>query len=184
MQIVRVSALPDPLVASTLYLVKNGTELTITVTGTDAAVVAKTVTSSDISAAVASAISALDLQPGVQYAADIAARDALELTKNSIVFVADATGDATVTAGSASYFYELATDSYTKVSELESLDVTVDWDDLTGKPSSTAAQIDDAVSKTHSHANKATLDKLGESGGALTFDGNPVGTVQEGAHAW
>lgn len=33
----------------------------------------------------------------------------------------------------------------------------------------------DAVSKKHEHANQAdVLDKLGTSGGKLTFDGNPV----------
>lgn len=39
----------------------------------------------------------------------------------------------------------------------------------------TAAQVADAVSKAHAHANKATLDKLAEADGKLTFDGAEIG---------
>nr|DAK83976.1 MAG TPA: Concanavalin A-like lectin/glucanase superfamily protein [Caudoviricetes sp.] len=39
----------------------------------------------------------------------------------------------------------------------------------------TAAQVADAVSKAHTHANKATLDKLAETDGKLTFDGSEIG---------
>lgn len=38
-----------------------------------------------------------------------------------------------------------------------------------------AAQVADAVSKAHAHANKATLDKLAEADGKLTFDGAEIG---------
>lgn len=46
----------------------------------------------------------------------------------------------------------------------------------------TAAQVADAVGKAHTHANKATLDKLAEADGKLTFDGSEIGgggTVDE-----
>ena len=39
----------------------------------------------------------------------------------------------------------------------------------------TAAQVADAVGKAHTHANKATLDKLAEADGKLTFDGSEIG---------
>ena len=39
----------------------------------------------------------------------------------------------------------------------------------------TAAQVADAVSKAHTHANKATLDKLAETDGELTYDGAEIG---------
>ena len=39
----------------------------------------------------------------------------------------------------------------------------------------TAAQVADAVGKAHTHANKATLDKLTEADGKLTFDGAEIG---------
>ena len=44
----------------------------------------------------------------------------------------------------------------------------------------TAAQVADAVGKAHTHANKATLDKLAEADGKLTFDGAEIG----GASNW
>lgn len=44
----------------------------------------------------------------------------------------------------------------------------------------TAAQVADAVSKAHTHANKATLDKFGETNGKPTFDGSEIG----GASNW
>lgn len=44
----------------------------------------------------------------------------------------------------------------------------------------TAAQVADAVGKAHSHANKATLDKLAEADGKLTYDGAEIG----GASNW
>ena len=57
------------------------------------------------------------------------------------------------------------------------MDVVLDWDDLVNGPTSSAAQIDDAVSKAHSHANKAQLDKIGEDGnGNMTYDGAAVKT--------
>lgn len=50
--------------------------------------------------------------------------------------------------------------------------------------STTAAQVADAVSKAHEHSNKTTLDKFGESDGALTFNGQPVGGGTAGSVAW
>ena len=38
-----------------------------------------------------------------------------------------------------------------------------------------AAQVADAVGKAHTHANKATLDKLAEADGKLTYDGAEIG---------
>jgi hypothetical protein len=59
------------------------------------------------------------------YAADITARDALTMTKNGFVLVADATGDATVTAGAAMYFYDAAGEAFIKVTEYESMDLVI-----------------------------------------------------------
>lgn len=44
----------------------------------------------------------------------------------------------------------------------------------------TAAQVADAVGKAHTHANKATLDKFGETDGKPTYDGAEIG----GASSW
>lgn len=107
---------------------------------------------------IATAIGALDMSNTAVFAADIAARDALELTKSSFVMVADATGDATVTAGAALYFYNLGADSYTKIAEYEGMHFM----DL----------------------NQTLLAKLGEQDGLLTFNGVLVATVQHTGAEW
>ena len=62
--------------------------------------------------------------------------------------------------------------SWIKISEAESLDVVVDWSDITNKPTSSVADIDDAVSKRHNHTNKTELDKIGENANELfTYNG-------------
>ena len=103
---------------------------------------------------------------------DITARNALNPTANIQVFVIDASDDTTVTSGGATYIYRLSTTSWIKISESESLDLVLSWANLTGKPSSSVTDIDNAVSLRHTHANKSELDKIGEDvNGNLTYNG-------------
>ena len=184
----RVNALPGTLAAETIYLVKTGSELTLTVTGTTGAVVATTVSKADvdtaISTAISTAIGALDMSNSVEFAADIAARDAMTLTKSAFVYVADATSDPTVTAGAAMYLYDLPNTTWHKVTEYESLDLVLSWDNITGKPSSSVADIDDAVANRHSHANMAVLDLLTAPDGKLLYNGADVGGVITNGNEW
>lgn len=103
--------------------------------------------------AVATGIAALDLSATVQYAADIATRDTLAagLTKSSLIFVVDATSDATVTVGSALYFYDTVGEAFTKVSEYESLDLII--------------------------PNKSILESFSVDQGRLAYNGALVSTV-------
>ena len=95
--------------------------------------------------------------------ADIDERNALTPTSSQFVFVIDATDDNTVASGGATYLYNTAGQgSWIKISEAESLDVVVQWNSIQGGPSSTPAEIDDAVAARHTHANKTELDKIGE----------------------
>lgn len=159
MQILRVSALPGELAANTMYLVKGaGAELTVTVVGTDGVAVGSTLTSAQINGMIAAEIAELDISNGVQFAADIDARDALALTKDAMVFVADASDDATVDAGAALYFYSLANTAFTKVAEYESMDLVF--------------------------PNRTIVEAFGDSGGNLTYNGVLVSQVTTGAHAW
>jgi hypothetical protein len=107
---------------------------------------------------------------------DIAERDALTLTATRYVFVKDATADATVDVGGATYLYDpnaAPGAQWIKISESESLDVQLTWAAIEGKPTSTPAQIDSAVANAHTHANKTELDKIGEDAdGNLTYAGN------------
>ena len=107
---------------------------------------------------VATAIGNLDLSNSAQLVADIAARDALEMTKNSFVLVSDASADATVDAGAALYFYNISDDSFLKIAEYESLDIVI--------------------------PNKAILEQFSDVSGQLYYKGIPVATVQAGATEW
>lgn len=59
---------------------------------------------------------------------------ALTPSDAKVVFVKDATGDSTVKSGWAQYMYEDATKSWVKLAEQESLDVVLDWANVTNKP--------------------------------------------------
>ncbi|MDX2008211.1 MAG: hypothetical protein SFU83_23455 [Meiothermus sp.] len=124
-------------------------------------------------ALIAAQISALNQ---VYNVANIAARNALaaSLGSNALVLVTDATGDATVASGAAMYFWNDSGETWTKVAEYESMDVVVQWANITGKPTSTPAQIDSAVANAHTHSNKSTLDKLTDPGGSLLYNGNAI----------
>ncbi len=173
----RVNALPETLAAETIYLVKTGTELTLTVTGATGAVVATTVSMADVNTAISTSIGALDTSNLVEFAADIAARDAMTLTKSTFVYVADATGDETVNAGAAMYLYDFTNESWHKVTEYESQDLALSWDNIDGKPESSAESIDDAVGMSHIHENMDVLDQLSEVDGKLQYNGVDVGGV-------
>ena len=180
----RVNALPEFLAPETIYLVKTGNELTLTVTGNTGNVVATTVSKADVDTAISTAIGALEMSNSVEFAADIAARDAMTLTKSTFVYVADATADATVTAGAAMYLYDLANTTWHKVTEYESLDLELSWDNIDGKPNAPAGAIDDAVTFSHIHENMDVLDQLRDVGGKLQYNGVDVGGVISNGNEW
>jgi hypothetical protein len=56
--------------------------------------------------------------------------------------------------------------------------ISIDWSQLVNGPTSTPAQIDQAVTDSHTHTNKTELDKIGEDiDGYVTYDGTRVGTI-------
>lgn len=113
----------------------------------------------------------------IQIVDNIAARNALNPTSSIYVYVKNATGDATVASGGATYLYDLSTTSWVKTSEAESMDIAVTWASITGKPSSSAAAIDSAVANSHTHANITQLNQIGQNGnGELTYNGVQVKT--------
>lgn len=176
-QFLKVLSLPATLQPDSFYFVANGGFAEAYIT--DSTGTAKSVINSS---AVTAIVNGMGLGGGgggasFQIVNTIADRNALQasLTANQLVLVLDATGDSTVTSGSAMYAYEYANTSWIKIYEAESLDVTLSWANLTGKPTSTPAAIDSAVSMAHSHSNKTTLDALGEGADGLTLNGVPVG---------
>ncbi|MBF1072008.1 MAG: hypothetical protein HXL40_02890, partial [Solobacterium sp.] len=120
--------------------------------------------------------------------ATITAMKAADINKiyaGELVMVTDASEDPTVESGWAIYRrLTNATDltdlaSWQKIAEKESLDVVVSWENLKDKPTSTVSAIDAAVTNSHTHANKAVLDKLSEQDGVLCYDGLPVAMAED-----
>lgn len=195
----KLTALPGTLQADSIYFTAgpNAGELNLTVTGTGGVIQRSVISHADVDAKIASAMAGND---SIKSVADIAARDALTLATSGMVLVLDASSEGDVIAGAALYFYTKSTDAFTKVSEFESLEL--DWAHLKDKPSSTVGDIDDAVSKKHSHTetiadidavtaaligNAAdTLTDISEDGnGDLSFNGKSMGkSYFEGTPEW
>ncbi|MBN8533823.1 MAG: hypothetical protein J0L51_07000 [Rhizobiales bacterium] len=173
----KVSSLPGAPAAHALYFVQDGSFADLFVT--DSAGAAKGVgTAARINAlADARIAAALAAHNAIEIVADITARNALvaSLNRNAVVLVTDATGDATVAAGAALYAFNDGASSWTKLTEFESMDLTLAWTSISGRPSSSPAQIEGAVTDRHTHGNKAVLDKFSESGGAPYYNGSPIG---------
>lgn len=172
----KVTALPTTLEANAFYLVLNSGYAETYVT--DASAVAKmvgnsnminTLADSRITPAITTALSRMNT---IEIAADITARNALSsLDRNFIVLVTNATGDATVKAGAAMYAFNNTTNVFTKISEYESMDLSMDWSTIVNKPNSSVSAIDAAVSNSHTHVNKSLLDGFSLVGETVKHSG-------------
>ena len=174
----KVTTLPGSLEADSFYFVVNGAHAESYITSADGT--AKSIGNTAMITAIANnlitdAIAQAAASP-IDIVADIAARNALTATAtmNRIILVTNATGDPTVAAGAALYVWNEAAGTTTKIAEYEGMDVTLTWATIQGRPTSSVSEIDDAVSKRHTHANMTALNKIGEAGGALTYDGQAV----------
>ncbi len=172
-KIYRETALPAfPLQAYAVYLIAPAAKpnyVEMYVTNSDGSAARRIINEADIQAMINSAVSNIS---NIQVVADIAARNALAPTTTKYVYVKNATGDTTVKAGGATYLWDTVTSAWVKISEAESLDLSLTWASISGKPSSTPAQIDTAVSNSHTHANRTQLGKVGEDAqGNLTYGG-------------
>lgn len=172
LKIRRMTALPGTLEAHTVYMIAPAARpdyVEIYVTGTAGTIIKRVISEDDVKLLISDAFAAareLKIVDG------IAERDALVPTKAEYVYVVDATADTSVLSGGATYLYRPDYYTWIKISEAESLDVAATWASLTDKPSSTPAEIDDAVSKIHTHSNKTQLDKIDEDGdGQFTYNG-------------
>lgn len=173
LKIYRETALPGTLEANSVYLVAPAAEPALVemyVTGASAGTVKRIIDKPMIETMISDAVSSIG---GLEIVANIAERDAMTPAANTLVMVLDASADATVSGGAATYAYRSSDTSWTKISEAESMDVTLDWASISGKPTSSVANIDDAVTKRHTHPNKTELDKVGQDvEGNLTYNGS------------
>jgi hypothetical protein len=174
----KVNVLPITFEPSTIYLVKDADEAFAKMFISNAAgtAVRRLPNRDDIQTMVNQVVNqAVAGTSHLYVVADIAGRDALTPTVVTQALVIDATGDTSVVSGAATYVFNPTDTSWTKISEHESMDFVLQWANIQGRPTSTAAEIDDAVSKRHSHANLVSLDKVGEdAGGLLQFNGDYV----------
>jgi len=179
-----VNALPVTLVASTLYLVKAASSghFEMVMTTKDGLTSRRVINAADVQSMVSSAVASVNT---FQVVANIVARNAMSLSINTQVIVLDATGDTSVTSGSAGYVYKADTSTWHKLFETESMDIVLQWASIIGGPTSAPAAIDNAVSKAHTHTNAVVLDLLGEDvNGNLTYKGTAVGTVSSTTSEW
>jgi len=183
MKIRKVTSLPGTFEPSTLYLVQSADAglMEIYVSSSDGATARHVISKSEITSMITSALAGFDT---AQLVADIAARDALSPTTITEVLVIDATADPTVDAGAATYIYDPNTSTWIKISEAESMDVVLQWANIVGRPTSLVADIDDAVSKRHTHANKAVLDDINaDINENLTYKGQQIRAYMD-EEAW
>ncbi|MCW7462805.1 hypothetical protein [Leptospira limi] len=72
--------------------------------------------------------------PALQIVNTIVQRNALTPIGNLPVYVKDATGDPTVSTGGAFYLFEIASSTWIKLSEMESMDIIQSWINIIDKP--------------------------------------------------
>lgn len=177
LRIEKVTALPAAAsrTVSTLYMVSNAdanyVDFYVTASTGSPPATRRLLTPADVDAKITAALAGAK---DIMIVADIAARNALTPTSAIQVMVLNATGDATVASGAATYIYNTTNSSWNKISEAESMDLVFSWANLLNKPTSTVAAIDAAVAASHSHTNKATLDKFGEANSLPTYNGSPI----------
>ena len=170
----KVTALPGTLTANTIYLVTDPVAdlLQVHVSNSSGTASRHVPTMAEINTAINNSIAAAN---GIVIVSDITQRDNLGYSLPSkMVLVVDATGDATVLSGAATYVSD--GNNWIKIAEHESLDVTLEWSGIQNGPTSTVAAIDLAVTNSHTHANKATLDLLSATNGDLYYNSVAVGT--------
>lgn len=170
-QFFKVLALPSTLEPSSFYYVENGNFVDGYLT--DGAGVAKPVGNvSMINSLLDDRISELN---DIDIVADITERDALVLSTSQLVLVIDASADVSVTSGAALYIWDTEDNSFKLLVIYTDVNATISWANILNKPSSSTSDIDDSVSKKHSHSNSVELSKVGETGtGIMTYGGVPV----------
>jgi len=172
LKIYKETALPAVLEPHAVYLVApaGSSYVEMYVTNADASQARRIIDEADIQAMIDAAVAGIT--GGLTIVATLADRDALTTQPGMYVLVRDASADPTVTSGAASYAWDNANTTWVKLTEYESLDLTLDWASLTGKPASTPAAIDAAVGQSHTHANATELAAIGQdANGDLTYNG-------------
>jgi hypothetical protein len=186
----KVTSLPATFEGSTMYMVPDATDpnlFEMHLSTSNGSSVKHLPNKADITNTINVAIGAAMTATGsIKVVANNTARNALAPTIVTMALVLDATLDPTVASGSATYVFDPAASTWSKIAEYESLDLQFNWAGLVGKPTSTVGDIDLAVTNSHTHANKAVLDGLSIAPGGsarLLSAGAPLRAYLE-SEAW
>jgi hypothetical protein len=166
----QVIELPATLTPNTTYFLKSATTglMEIHVSNSDGTDTLHVINRDEINNMISTAVTG---STAIKAVININDRNATTLPTSGFVMVKDATGDATVNSGAALYFYDADmtltdiqtnADRFSKIAEYESLDIQLTWEALQHKPTSSVDDIDDAVTKRHSHANLTQLNLITE----------------------
>ena len=90
------------------------------------------------------------------------------LARNTLIYVTNATGDATVEYGAAIYFYRHVTSFIYKVIEVD-MNNGPTYSRVQLRPSASALDIDDLVNKNHSHPSIVELNKFNLDNGDVVY---------------
>lgn len=108
------------------------------------------------------------------------------ITYGVLVMVLDASADTKVGSSWAVYRRNKDVDEYWDLAKGWSLvyckqyiDIDMSWQAVPGRPNSAVADIDDAVSKVHTHNNKSTLDNIAEEEDHATYSGKKLAFDEE-----
>lgn len=163
LRIHKLTALPSSITPNTMYIIAppgSPNYIEIYVSNQSGTAIRRVINESDVMTLIQNYLSGIN---NIHVVPNIAARNALNPNRVIFVLVLDATGDPSVSSGSASYVYDPSTSQWVKVAEYESMDVVLNWNNITGRPNATPLEIDDAVAKRHTHTNLTQLNKIGES---------------------
>ena len=187
--IMRVTSLPSTITPSTMYILKQPTSQVAEVyfSNNNGSQLVSGITEQFITDKFASLLATG--MGEIQIVDTINDRNRVTKNGNSLIMVIDATGDEFGSTGTVLYLYRAVNASYFRVSVFDGNQDGVSsggggaggpvwWDSILGKPSSTPVQIDDAVSKAHTHSNQAVLDRIGVTAdGVLTVDGTVFANI-------
>ena len=109
---------------------------------------------------------------------DLTERDALT-DFTSFVWVLDATGDPDGYTGAILYRYAISDDigGWVKLASADNLTGIIHWADVLGIPTSSAAELDDAVTKAHEHSNSELLQALTLADGKVVYEGRTLAYI-------
>lgn len=173
----RVNELPASPAANAIYIVKSEVagKAELYFTGNNPSTVMSMITHSEVEGMISDMVEkAVSDAKSVFIYKDFPSMRRESFDHVVLAYVEDATADPINPAPNAAYIFDPTNNTWIP---LPAGKKDISWTDIKNGPTSSATSIDLAVAATHSHSNKVTLDKIGESNDGLTFEGKPVQNI-------